>query len=130
MDKSALLYGQTESSPWPENGLGVISDSFWRQLQFDLASIKQSIDANTHDWSHRETVWPQVDLRFATGGFEICHRTDRPLIGEGIDFDGRRNGLAAVTEMFGALSPRVKALHPPKGGRLQSVSPSPRQNPG
>jgi len=50
----------------------------------------------------------------ATGGFEVGHRTDRSLVGEGIDFDGRRNGLALVTERFGALSQCAKALHPLK----------------
>ena len=30
---------------------------------------------------------------------------DRSLVGEGIDFDGRRNGLAPYTERFGVLFP-------------------------
>ena len=55
---------------------------------------------------------------------------DRSLAGEGIDFEGWRNGLAAVTERFEALSPRAKALHRLKDGFSQSVPPSLRRNPG
>ena len=111
MAKSALLHGQTESSPWPENSLCVISYSFWRQLYHVLASIKQSIDANIHDWPRRGNNLATGRICLATGGFGAGHRTNRSLVGEGIDFDRRRNGLAPVTEMFGARPFKLATLN-------------------
>ena len=50
----------------------------------------------------------------ATGGFKVGHRRDRSLTGVGRDLGTLRKGFAPLTERFGALSPRTKALHPLK----------------
>ena len=36
----------------------------------------------------------------ATGGFRDGHMANRSLVGEGIDFDGRRNALAPLLGML------------------------------
>ena len=83
-----------------------------------------------HGWPHEETILATGAIRLATWGFEVVHMRDCSLLGEGIDFDGRRNWLAPMSERFGVLSLRDVALRPPKGGRLRAPSPFPLQNPG
>ena len=41
------------------------------------------------DWPHGGNNLATGKIHLATGGFEISHRTNRFLTGEGIDFDGR-----------------------------------------
>ena len=56
-----------------------------------------------HGWPRDEKILVTGAIRLATGGFEVGHRGDSSLAGEGIDFAGWRNGLAPMTERFGAL---------------------------
>ena len=58
----------------------------------------------------------------ATGEFKVGHRADRSLPGVGKDFGTLRKGIAPLPEMFGVLSPRAEAIHPPIAGLLQSVT--------
>ena len=60
-----------------------------------------------HGWPHEETILAADSIRLATWGFKVVHMGNCSLVGEGIDFDGRRNGLAPTTER-GFYAPEVR----------------------
>ena len=129
MAKSPLLLGKRSRL----HGQKTVSASFliYSCVNYDISwrQFNKALTPTCMAGHGMKRFWSQAQSGLATGGFVVGHGENSSLTGEGIDFAGRRNGLAPTTEKSGVLSPRAVSLHPPKGDRFQSASPSPRQNP-